>query len=178
MRKTGKRKSQLKEEVVTERRKSRRIAGTKISYAEEEMKQVVAPVKINRKSALNKEVWDVGSKYSSAKSLDTDSDGRLVSNDMADYVLVKCKLCGQNTAKTSLRSHTKAAHNVTITEYKSRFGVELEILAMVYHRCGVCSTLIILDNDSIAEHLKRGNHPRITHRNYNNAYMVDTRREG
>ena len=35
------------------------------------------------------------------------------------------------------------------------------------HRCGVCSNLVLFDNDAIAVHLKSGNHPRITHKDYN-----------
>ena len=42
-------------------------------------------------------------------------------------------------------------------------------------RCGVCGELVMFDNDHIAVHLKRGSHPRITHKDYNDQYLVDTR---
>merc|ERR1719433_790384 len=55
------------------------------------------------------------------------------------------------------------------------FGSDLTPLAVVWHRCGVCSRLVMLDSDHIAVHLKSGRHPRITHKDYNEAFMVDTR---
>ena len=117
-----------------------------------------------------------------------------------------------------LRSHTASVHKMKITEYKNRFGADLDILEVVFHRflmmvvkmvimivvmlivcwycsfhltntifiammtvvqnirqtqlklhlrCGVCSNLVLFDNDAIAVHLKSGNHPRITHKDYN-----------
>ena len=33
-----------------------------------------------------------------------------------------------------LRSHTASAHKMKITEYKNRFGADLDILEVVFHR--------------------------------------------
>ena len=104
-----------------------------------------------------------------------DEDGYLISNDLADYMLVECQICNLHKPMTQLRSHTKAAHGITITEYKSQFGSELEPVEPVYHRCGICSQIIFLDSDAVAVHLKSGGHPRITHKDYNDTFMVDTR---
>ena len=35
---------------------------------------------------------------------------------------------------TRLRTHTKSHHQITITEYKERFGSELEPVEIVWHR--------------------------------------------
>ena len=104
-----------------------------------------------------------------------DEDGYLISNDLADYMLVECQICNLQKPMTQLRSHTKAAHGITITEYKAQFGSDLEPVEPVYHRCGVCSQIIFLDSDAVATHLKSGGHPRITHKDYNDTFMVDTR---
>jgi len=106
---------------------------------------------------------------------DRDCHGNLVSNDFADYTLVECKICLIHTPMTRLRSHTKSAHKVTITEYKAQFGPDLVPIVPVYHRCGICEELVLLDSDHIAVHLKKPGH-YITHKNYNEGYMVDSRK--
>jgi len=105
---------------------------------------------------------------------DRDIHGNLISNDFADYTLVECKICLIHTPMTRLRSHTKSTHKVTITEYKAQFGPDLFPIVPVYHRCGICEELVLLDSDHIAVHLKRPGH-FITHKNYNDGYMVDSR---
>jgi len=105
---------------------------------------------------------------------DRDTDGNLISNDFADYALVECKICLIHTPMTRLRSHTKSAHKTTITEYKAQFGSDLVPIEIIYHRCGICGELVLLDSDHIAVHLKRPGH-YITHKNYNDGYMVDSR---
>ena len=107
-----------------------------------------------------------------------DEDGHLISNDLADYMLVKCQLCNLHKPLTKMRSHTKTAHNINITEYKAKFGGNLKPLEPVYHRCGVCSKKIFLDADAIAVHLRSGGHPRITFKDYSDTFMVDTRPSG
>jgi len=105
---------------------------------------------------------------------DRDCHGNLISNDFADYALVECKICLIHTPMTRLRSHTKSVHKVTITEYKAQFGPDLIPIETIYHRCGICSELVLLDSDHIAVHLKKPGH-YITHKNYNDGYMVDSR---
>ena len=64
---------------------------------------------------------------------DRDEYGHLISNDIADYMLVECQICSLHTPQTRLRSHTKSAHGITITEYKAQFGVP-DPVEPVYHR--------------------------------------------
>jgi len=110
------------------------------------------------------------------REIPADSEGRLISNDIADYVLTKCELCGKHMPLTRLRFHTASAHGVQITEYKRRFGLEPPLLKEVFHRCGVCENLVLMDHDAIAGHLKIAGHPRITNKNYKSQYMVDSRK--
>ena len=97
-----------------------------------------------------------------------------ISNDMADYILVKCNICGAHKTMTSLRAHTKSAHKVSITEYKARYGAQLVPVKMTVHRCGICGDLVRLDSDHIAAHLKTPGHS-MSHKNYNAAFMRDSR---
>jgi len=103
-----------------------------------------------------------------------DDQGNLVSNDFADYTKVECRVCSLITPKTRLRAHTRAAHNMTITDYKERFGSP-DLVEAVYHRCCVCSQAILLDSDAVAAHLKSAVHQGITHGEYNKRFMVDSR---
>ena len=105
------------------------------------------------------------------------SKGVLISNDLADYIMVECQICGLHKPMTFLRGHTKSAHGMTITEYKEKFGADLEMVEKVLHRCGICEDLILLDSDHIAYHLKKPGH-NITHKNYAAKYTVHTRNPG
>ena len=44
---------------------------------------------------------------------------------------------------------------MTITEYKDRFGPDLAPVEVVWHQCGVCGELVMLDSDHVAVHLKK-----------------------
>lgn len=54
-----------------------------------------------------------------------------------------------------MRAHTKSHHAMTITEYKDRFGPDLVPVEVVWHQCGVCGELVMLDSDHVAVHLKK-----------------------
>ena len=72
-----------------------------------------------------------------------DEDGYLISKDLADYMLVECRICQALKPKTRLREHTKSAHGVSITEYKARFG-ELEAVEPVFARKRYYWTMMLL----------------------------------
>ena len=103
--------------------------------------------------------------------------GVLVSNDLADYVQVECQICGVRKPMTFLRRHTKSAHNLAINDYKEKFSTDLEPIEEVLHCCELCKENVILDSDHIAVHLKKPGHS-ITHKNYNETFMADTRTPG
>ena len=100
-----------------------------------------------------------------------------LSNDMSDACQTHCKLCNEVVKLVAMRSHTRSKHNMKITEYKSKFGTEYEIIDKVYHKCGICEQIILLCADSVAVHLKTPGHrlkdPNGTtsHKNYNEQYM-------
>ena len=106
----------------------------------------------------------------------TADDGSLVSNDMFDYVRVGCRLCRKRVNMSNLRAHTRRCHSMTITKYKRIYGAELIPVELVWHRCGICGDLVMMDSDCIEQHLNRKEHPEITHQAYKLLYMVDTRK--
>ena len=55
-----------------------------------------------------------------------------MSSDPVDMVRVSCHLCEIKPQLTAMRSHTKKAHGMAITDYKEKFSVE--IIERVYHR--------------------------------------------
>jgi len=101
---------------------------------------------------------------------DLDGSQIKLSNDMADACKTHCKLCNDEVKLVAMRGHTKSKHKMTITEYKSKFGVEFEIIEKIHHECGICKKIILLCSDTVAVHLKTPGHG-ITHKNYNEKYM-------
>ena len=125
---------------------------------------------------------EVGSYLEIARKLEaprvryTADDGSLVSNDMFDYVRVGCRLCRKRVNMSNLRRLTRRCHSTTITEYKRIYGAELIPVELVWHKCGICGDLFMLDFDCIEKHLNQKGHPEITHQAYKLLYMVDTRK--
>jgi len=94
------------------------------------------------------------------------------SSNMKDAVRTVCRICDMEMILTRLRGHTKEKHGVNITDYKKKFNIQvLEIIEKVFHKCFLCSDIILLDSDTIATHLHKHN---ITHKAYNDKYMQMT----
>ena len=57
------------------------------------------------------------------------------SDKMIDCCKTECKLCGQLTPLQQMRAHTKKAHGMQITEYKTKFNqMFYDIVQKVFHR--------------------------------------------
>ena len=120
---------------------------------------------------MNKGGWDWNTSAGETRT----EDGTLISNDIADYAKVECQLCGtQDPMSTFRKEHLPRAHNMSIVDYKRQFGRKLKMVEKVLHRCVICQELVTHDMDSIGVHLKKPGH-NISHKNYNMAYLVDTR---
>ena len=101
-----------------------------------------------------------------------EEEGKRFSNDMADCCSHQCRLCDRLVTLTSLRSHTRASHHVTIKEYMEQFGNYREQLHTVtWHRCGLCQKEILLDGDEIHKHCR---YHGISMAEYNNLFIVST----
>merc|ERR1719318_222018 len=95
---------------------------------------------------------------------------------MKDACKTACKVCGQVFPLQRLRGHTKAAHGMVITEYKSKFNQHYyDLIEKVLHKCGICEEILLLDGDCIAVHLKNFGH-NISHKDYNAKFMTIARR--
>ena len=91
------------------------------------------------------------------------------SSDMKDACRTVCRICEREMILTRLRGHTKDKHGMSITDYKVTFNLQaMEITEKVFHKCALCSDIMLLDSDSIAAHLHKHN---IAHRTYNDKYM-------
>ena len=98
-----------------------------------------------------------------------------LSSDMKDVVLTNCKVCEEPFNLTRMRSHTRTAHKMKITEYKERYNQQYyDPIELVLHRCGICGEYLLLDSDVVAQHLKTNikTHGYITHANYNKKFMT------
>ena len=91
------------------------------------------------------------------------------SNNMKDAVKTVCQICYAEVSFVVMRSHTKSAHKLIITDYKLQHGELVEnIVEEVYHRCGICSKKILFHGDAIATHAKTH---RISHKEYNQKFI-------
>ena len=100
------------------------------------------------------------------------------SNDTKDSVETNCKICRHTSRINAVRKHTSEKHQMTITEYKKNFKQEFyDLIEIVLHKCGLCDEYLLLDSDAIAHHLRnnRITHGKITHANYNDAFMKTNR---
>ena len=115
-------------------------------------------------------------KMSSTKVNEPESEktelGKTLSNNMKDAVQTTCKICHNTFTLTSMRSHTKKSHNMAIRKYREVYG-QLELIKHIYHKCGLCSSVMIIDSDTIMCHL-RVKH-RISHASYNAQFMITSR---
>ena len=91
---------------------------------------------------------------------------------MTEVVKTACKVCGEHVKVHSLRNHTKKVHQMKITEYKSKFNqYYFDLVELVLHKCGICGEHLLLDSDSVANHLRGNGDHNISHANYNAQYM-------
>ena len=92
------------------------------------------------------------------------------SNNMKDAVKTVCQICYAEVSFIGMRSHTKSAHKMGITDFKLEHGELVEnIVDEVYHNCGICSEKILFHADAIAPHAKKH---RISHKEYNRKFIT------
>ena len=98
--------------------------------------------------------------------------GEAYSNDMKDACRVKCKICDKGVTMSTMRRHVREVHCLELTEYTEIYGdPKKHIVKKMYHQCGVCKEVLLLDVLEIGTHLKRSRHG-ISHKEYNARYMT------
>ena len=98
-----------------------------------------------------------------------------LSNDMKEVVVTNCKVCQQPFNLTRMRSHTRTAHKMRVTQYKEIYNQQYyDPIQLVLHRCGICGEYLLLDSDVVAQHLRSNmkTHGSISHANYNKKFMT------
>ena len=77
------------------------------------------------------------------------------SDHLGDAVKVKCQLCQSCESLTAMRSHTRKLHDMSIAEYRKKFGdLGDHLVEMVYHKCKLCDKVLLLDADRIHHHAR------------------------
>ena len=95
------------------------------------------------------------------------------SNNTNDSARTACKICGKVFQVPRMRGHTKSAHGMVITEYKSKFNQHYyDLVEKVLHQCGICGEILLLDGDVIAHHLYKKVSHSISHKDYNAKYLT------
>ena len=82
------------------------------------------------------------------------TDNKSFSNSMKDAVKTTCKACNINFTVSKMNIHTKKTHFLVLSKYIEIYG-QLEILEAVYHKCGLCSEVMMVDKKTIISHLKK-----------------------
>ena len=99
-----------------------------------------------------------------------DSENCRFSNCMRDAVRSICQICGSPETWNNMRNHTNKVHGIRITAYKQKYGQLTEhLVEKVFHKCGVCGRVLLLDPDILAPHVR--NHD-MSHRQYSAKYMT------
>ena len=77
------------------------------------------------------------------------------SDHLGDAVKVRCQLCQSCESLTAMRSHTRKMHDMSIAEYRKKFGdLANHLVEMVYHKCKLCDKVLLLDADRIHHHAR------------------------
>ena len=96
-------------------------------------------------------------------------DGLKYSNDAKDYCQTACLICGKEMYLMRMRAHTKEKHGIGITDYKTKFQLQgFHIISKVFHKCGICSEIMLFDADTINTHVAKHD---ITHKAYNETFL-------
>ena len=73
---------------------------------------------------------------------------------------------------SSMSKHVRGVHCLLLTEYKDIYRDHKEtIVKKIYHKCGLCQEVLLLDVLEIAIHLRRSKHD-FFHKEYNARFMT------
>ena len=90
------------------------------------------------------------------------------SNDISEAVQTTCAICQTAISLTDMQIHTRKSHNMSMTEYTGEYG-QMEIVDLVYHKCGLCSFVMIMDRKTIMNHVRKHG---FTFSNYGIAFIT------
>ena len=99
-------------------------------------------------------------------------DGEIVqvSNHMGDQVKTVCQICLEQFSINQMHVHIRFVHNKSPLEYKEKFGNHINhIRDKVFHKCGVCSQMLLWEFNSIKHHMSRH---KMTHGQYNKQFNI------
>ena len=75
---------------------------------------------------------------------------------MGHQVKTVCQICHADFFLMKISEHTRMIHNVDFLQYKEEFGSTYDHNQnKVYHRCCVCSDLVLLDSHRLQKHVQK-----------------------
>ena len=99
-------------------------------------------------------------------------DGEIVkvSDHMRDQAKTVCQICLEQFSINQMHVHIRFVHNNSPLEYKEKFGNHINhIRDKVFHKCAVCSRMLLWEFNSIKHHMYRH---KMTHGQYNKQFNV------
>ena len=95
---------------------------------------------------------------------------KVYSKDPCMTVKIFCCQCDKVVPLSSMKSHTKSQHKITLTEYKELYGnPRKQIIKLVYHKCALCKNTFLFDPSKMYKHLKK-NH-QMSYKQYSTKYL-------
>merc|ERR1711915_791987 len=92
------------------------------------------------------------------------------SDDYKDACQVECQICYQVMIISYMRCHTQSKHQLDISSYKKKYGNKYTYVVKSYHRCEICGSKLLLDQDTIASHVRAMHETSL--KEYNSTYMT------
>ena len=105
----------------------------------------------------------------SDKSTNNDKLTRKYSNNYEDCCKIECQICFQVLFVNYLRGHTQSKHQIDIASYKKKFGSDYTYVVKSFHKCNICGSEMLFDQDTIATHVRNKHDTSL--KDYNFKYM-------
>jgi len=98
-----------------------------------------------------------------------DNQTKKFSNNYENCCKIECQICYQVLFVNYLRGHTQSKHQMDITSYKKQFGSDYTYIVKTFHKCNICGSEMLFDQDTIASHVRKKHDTSF--KDYNTKYM-------
>ena len=125
------------------------------SSLKEHIQEIINKQKMKASPKKNIKVEVCSKKDSEAQKSFTE----MFSNNMKDACKVKCRICDNDVVMSSFSTHSNSVHCLKLSEYTYYYGDHKKTISRkMYHSCGLCKQVLLLDLNEIKSHLFRGKH--------------------
>ena len=113
-------------------------------------------------------------KYRKAKAFYADKSltgPRSYSNDMNDSCKHQCAICGGQFGLTTMRTHSRTVHNMSVREYQYKHGnIRENMSRIMWHKCQLCQEDFLLDSDEVHKHANSKH--KMSLKEYNTRFLI------